>query len=1057
MGNRMHTDRTFITNDAESTVLDRFNVLIKDAKFFDCLIGYFYHSGFHLLYPSLENTKKIRILVGISTDTRTYSLVKQALSEQQTLSNFSTTEVKERATEQIIEESNNSPDKKEVETGMRKFIDWIKEGKLEVRAYPSARLHAKIYIMSFEENKMDVGRVITGSSNFTEAGLIDNLEFNVELKNASDYYFAKEKFEALWKDSVDISEKYVEVIETRTWLNENLTPYELYLKFLYEYFKEKINIDKDEIQNLLPTGYKELEYQKEAVKDAKSKLEAYGGVFISDVVGLGKTYISAMLIKEIGGRTLVLAPPSLINRNNPGSWPNVFFNFQIPAYRCESIGMLNKLQKTGVEQYDNIIIDESHRFRTETNQTYDLLHKVCQGKKIILVSATPYNNSPGDILSQIKLFQRARNSSIPNVRDLQIFFDSQEKKLKGLDRQKDQKKYLEITKQIAKEIRDKVLKYIMVRRTRSEIEKYFAHDLKKQKLKFPTVSDPEAIYYEFSEEEDKIFTETVRIIAKEFSYSRYKPMIYHRDGLHPLERTAQENMGKFMKILLVKRLESSFFAFRKTIERFIYTYKKFIEQYNRGTIYISKSYSNKIFELLEDENFDDIEKLVEEEKAEKFKSDEFNKTFIQDLEKDLESLNKIHEMWKKITRDPKLDQLNKITSTKSLLKNNKWILFTESKETAEYLGENLTANKKKALVFSGSSSEELREAVIQNFDANSRTKSNEYQILITTEVLAEGVNLHRSNIVINYDIPWNPTRLMQRAGRINRVDTKFNEIHVLNFFPTSQSNDEIKLKEAAESKITAFIEMLGSDAKLLTNGEVIQSHDLFNRLSARETITGETQEEESELKYLSIIRDIRDKNIALFEKIKKLPKKARSSKKSPPDKHLITYFRKGKLHKFYLAGSHAKEIDFIQAAELLTSKPTEPRKKVDDNFYELLEKNKTAFAEATQENSLDLLVGGNRGNPAQVLKHLKAIKNAPELTDDDQEFIQKTIELVKERGLSDHIIRKLKKELSQHENPIKILGVLQKNIPQNYFEPSKTGANIQGPREVILSLYFAGE
>ena len=149
----------------------------------------------------------------------------------------------------------------------------------------------------------------------------------------------------------------------------------------------------------------------------------------------------------------------------------------------------------------------------------------------------------------------------------------------------------------------------------------------------------------------------------------------------------------------------------------------------------------------------------------------------------------------------------------------------------------------------------IRDKVIENFDAKARKPKNDYRILITTEVLSEGVNLHRSNIVINYDIPWNPTRMMQRVGRINRIDTKFDNIYTFNFFPTTQSNNVIKLKEAAEAKIHAFIEMLGVDAKLLTEGEEIKSQSLFKRLTSKQTIIGEEDAEDSELKYLMEIRE----------------------------------------------------------------------------------------------------------------------------------------------------------------------------------------------------------
>ena len=171
------------------------------------------------------------------------------------------------------------------------------------------------------------------------------------------------------------------------------------------------------------------------------------------------------------------------------------------------------------------------------------------------------------------------------------------------------------------------------------------------------------------------------------------------------------------------------------------------------------------------------------------------------------------------------------------------------------------------------------ETVINNFDAKAPgTVLDGYNVLVSTDVLSEGVNLHQSNTVINYDIPWNPTRMMQRVGRINRVDTKFDTIYTFNFFPTRQSNDEIRLKEAAEAKINGFLTLLGGDAALLTEGEPVGSHELFNRLVSKKTITGEEEGETSELKYLTLIKNIRDHDPDLFEKIKRLPKKARSGK-----------------------------------------------------------------------------------------------------------------------------------------------------------------------------------
>lgn len=1058
-----HSDLTFITNERGQNLLERFKVLIKDTKFFDVLVGYFYTSGFHALYKSLEKTKKIRILIGISTNRQTLDLIEQAHQQE---FQFSHVETKEHFSNLLAGEMEGAEDSKKVEEGVTKFLEWLQRGKLEIKAYPTENIHAKLYVMSFVEGDRDVGRVITGSSNFTQSGLVDNLEFNAELKTRADYEFAKQKFEDLWKDAVDVSDKYVQTIQEKTWLNNTITPYQLYLKFLYEYFKDELRQTDEVIFKYVPTEFKRLEYQEQAVLNAKKILEEYGGVFISDVVGLGKTYVSAMLASQLDDRTLVLAPPVLLERANPGSWPNVFSDFRVPA-DFESLGKLDQLTRRGMEKYKNVFIDEAHRFRTESNVTYEKLAQICRGKRVVLVTATPLNNTPRDILSQIKLFQNAKKSTVPNVPNLESFFGRLEQKIKKLDRQRDREKYMQTARENARAIRESVLKYLMVRRTRKEIENYFADDLKNQKLKFPEVENPEPAFYQLNEEESEIFNKTIELIARKFRYARYMPMLYYKGEDKPdqLEIQSQKNMGRFMKILLIKRLESSFYAFRNTVGRFISYYDLFLKELAEGNVYVSKKNANKIFELLDNDDEEAIQKLLESDKARKYPAKDFTEGLRKDLENDLSILKEIQELWRGVKRDPKLLSFMELLSTRSVLKINKLIVFTESKETADYLARNLTEKfPNEVLAFTGASSAVTREKVIENFDARARFPKDDYRILITTEVLSEGVNLHRSNVVINYDIPWNPTRLMQRVGRINRVDTTFEKIYSFNFFPTEQSNDQIKLKEAAEAKIQAFITLLGADARLLTEGEAIESHELFNRLISKKTITGEDEGDESELKYLQVIRGIRDNDPDLFEKVKRLPKKARTAKTyTSKENQLLTYFRKGKLQKFFIVGKdEAKEVDFISAASLLEAEAKDKREKLPSDFYDKLEKNKQAFTFATTEEVAELKTPrGGRDSTMQVLKILKAIRDFRQYTEDQEAYLKRVMNRLEEGSLpkqtASSALKALNKELKTGKpNPLKVLALLQNNIPAELLEShiAESAAHTFGPREVILSEYL---
>ncbi|MCX5814492.1 MAG: helicase-related protein [Proteobacteria bacterium] len=1061
----MNTDLTFITNEKGQSLKNRFETLIKDTRFFDCLVGYFYTSGFFNIYKSLEDTELIRVLIGISTDRQTFDLIQKGGEPQQRELQFSHAETKQRLEGEIEKEFEHSDDNQNIEEGVENFIEWIRNNKLQIRAFPSDKIHAKVYIMTFKEGDRDMGRVITGSSNFTQAGFIDNLEFNVELKNRTDFEFALNKFNELWADSVDVSEKYIETIKTKTWLNQTITPYELYLKFLYEYFKDELSLTDEIFVRYLPEEFMKLEYQEQAVLNAKKILEEYGGVFVSDVVGLGKTYISAMLAGQLDGRTLVIAPPVLLDTNNPGSWSNVFSDFRVPA-DFQSIGKLDDLLKKGVEKYDNIIVDEAHRFRTESNVTYEKLAEICRGKRIILVTATPYNNSPKDILSQIKLFQNAKKSIIPNLPNLEAFFNGLDKRLKNLDRQRDYQEYIKRVKENAKEIRDKVLKYLMVRRTRMEITRFFSQDLDRQNLKFPDVEVPIPLFYELDEHEDNVFSKTIELAAQKFNYARYMPMLYYKGKIDQLEEQSQKNMGKFMKILLVKRLESSFHAFKNSIARFIHSYEQFIQEYDKGNVYVSKKYGNKIFELLENDDDEAIQHLIEEGKAQIYDASDFKDDFRPVLQADLDILREIKELWSSITRDPKLHSFLTELQKNQDLQKNKLIIFTESKETAEYLAGHInTRLKGEVLSYNGSSGEAVRDKVIENFDAKVKHKKDDYRILVSTEVLSEGVNLHRANVVINYDIPWNPTRMMQRVGRINRVDTSFDKIHTFNFFPTKQSNDQIKLRESAESKINAFLTLLGGDAALLTEGEPIGSHELFNRLLSAKTITGEDETEESELKYLNIIKTIRDEHPEIFDKIKRLPKKARTARENREYHNtLLTYFRRGKLQKFFLAGNvrDARELDFLTAAKLLEAGRETIRHKTGSDYYELLSRNKEAFLFATNEEMPEITArGGGRDSASQLLRILKAVmKDRRKLTEDQEIYVKKIMLRLEEGALPKQTAKETLRSLNELKgglvNPLKVLGVLQTSISTRLLEEHfAAGAGARtGRREVILSLYL---
>ena len=519
-----NTDLTFFTNEPERDLYSRFSKILKsNTQFFDVLVGYFRTSGFFKMYDAMETVEKIRILVGLNVDKYTVKIIDKANAEIK-YEAPTMKEAKESFSENVENEFAQSDTTSQIEQGVRTFIEWLKNGKLEMRMYVDAPIHAKVYIMRKDMNKIpDIyGSVITGSSNFSEAGLQNNLEFNVELKDSRDVQFALEKFEELWAQGVPVTEEYIEAVEKKTWLRNDITPYEIYLKTLYEFFREEINSDKDLLaDNLLPDGYMKLQYQIDAVVQAKKILEAYNGVFISDVVGLGKTYICAMLAKSLKkGRKLVICPPVLVDY-----WKDVLLEFDVAA-EVKSLGKLESILEKGVDKYKYVFIDEAHRFRNQGTESFSKLHKICYGKKVVLISATPINNYSSDIENQIYLFQPKHNSTIIGVKNLEGFF--RELRTKEKKYTKGTQMYLDQLRENSEEIRDKILRHIMIRRTRGEIKEYYAEDLKRQGLSFPKLGTPEPIVYTFDDDTNMVFNETVDVI-KNFKYSRYKPLVYLKD------------------------------------------------------------------------------------------------------------------------------------------------------------------------------------------------------------------------------------------------------------------------------------------------------------------------------------------------------------------------------------------------------------------------------------------------------------------------------------------------------------------------------------------------
>lgn len=1067
----------FYTNEEGNTLYERFNQTLKNAQYFDSLVGYFRTSGFYRLYKSLENVEKIRILVGLNIDKQTYDILQEA--QQQKLDFESQANIRKQYQEEVKDEFENAEDTRDVTIGVNKFREMLANGKIEMRACRGKNIHAKVYITRYDEDKFGLyGTVVTGSSNFTENGLNAQYEFNVELKDDPDVEEALERFEKLWAEAVPISEDYINALETKTWMNETITPYEIYLKLLYEYFYDEINAEEIFDEKDLPDNYMKLNYQINAIATINRIVNDYGGVFISDVVGLGKTYIAAMYAKTLSGRILVLAPPPIIP-----NWQGAFKDFDIKSknYDIESSGMLHKIlermrkdEKVGKNTYDYVFIDEAHRFRNGNNEQYAKLKEICNNKKVILISATPLNNTFFDFYYLISLFQKPTDSDIPGIPNLEEFFTSRRHRIKKVEKEcggKDKEEYINAVKQVSKEVRDKILKYIMIRRTRSDIKNYFSKDIEKQGLFFPEVQSPKEIVYTFDSHTNDIFNKTIhRIGGKEIpkdeklTYARYAPKTYLKNKqLSAFESQQQKNNVGFMKSRLVKRLESSKYAFEMTLERAIKSHEKMLKMYNDGTVYISKDIN--VLDYIDDDTktIEDLLEKGKEKELETHDSSEFNEDFAKDLKQDLGFLKELLKDWREIKHDYKQEKFVKVLAENPLLKDKKIVVFTESAETGETLSEVLSKiYGDKVLFYSSAKSDEIKNVIKCNYDPNlpEQYQEDNIKILITTDVLSEGINLHRSNIVVDYDLPWNPTRVMQRVGRVNRVGTKHDKIYIFNFFPTSETDDELNLKESIIAKIQAFHNALGDDSKYLSEDEEVESYNLrgeklYQTLNSTEGL--EDKEESPELKYLNLIRDIRDKQTDLYAKVADLPMQirvARNSENVDTDS-LITFFRKGKLRKFCITeGIYSKEIPFDEAVLFFECDKNEKKKELPDLYFDYIAKNKEGFGQPiTSETTFSARRG--RSKIEKIIKDLKGLIRSAKYTQDEKVYLQTVINAFGTRVIPEKIAKKLNDYFNKEVDDIKLLSGIKRIVPETFLQNGDRNSKKSAQkREIILSEFL---
>lgn len=724
------------------------------------LVGYFYFSGFEELCKTISPDMPMRILVGMEAESSIAGSLRETADRQfpidkERFSFDSSNEESRKAWySSIIELANNTElfDAPVRQEAWKLFLGKIANGSLLIRKTMEPN-HAKVYIFKFKDEIRSSlglpGQVITGSSNLTWSGLTNRHEVNVRLSDPADYEAAVDLFETLWAQSIPLvdeqtKDEFFTVIKG-SWMEQLPSPYLMYLRVLDEVFslRDEPLMLPSQITN---ERYFSTTYQTDAIKRGLAVIRRHGGCIIADVVGLGKSVIAASIAHNLGLRVLVVCPPHLEN-----GWNDYLLDFNV-AGEVWSSGKLDRALEASRHSPGEkvVIVDEAHRYRNELTRDYGLLHQLCAGNKVMLLSATPFNNRPQDIFSLVKLFQIPACATIQTTENLSADMARlviAYKRLKKNDGG-DEDGGSEELKRIAAEIR-RILSPLVIRRTRLDLLAIDAYkrDLEAKGIEFAKVSDPVELDYELGAL-SALYTETLEDLngSKGFVGARYKPLSYLKEsavkqylpefsGEENLLEMGQQNLARFMKRLLVRRFESSVKAFRLTLCSLLDSSRNILSWYERfEKVPLYKKGIIPDAHELEGRLGDTLEGLFEDEAALSMELSkdidrglllidrkDLKASFETDLRNDIALLEGLAGKWQGIERaqDPKF------TAFARLLKEarhqdpeRKIVVFSEFSDTVAYVGEGLKEAGLGVFLYSSSlSSPKEKETIRRNFDA----------------------------------------------------------------------------------------------------------------------------------------------------------------------------------------------------------------------------------------------------------------------------------------------------------------------------------------------------
>lgn len=1001
-----------LIDNRASRLVDAINAILPHARAARFATGYLFVSGLQPVADGLRQLDHIKLLIGTTTSRETVEqlalgyrrreLVEEKLREQRHVSVDRAIGETVMAIRQSISEM--QPAEREART-ISVLAELIADGKLDVRVYTRGVLHAKAYIFDYrnpQPNSRGIG--IIGSSNLTEPGLTSNTELNVQVDDNADIITGEglhqdlcEWFEPLWKEAKPFSpELMIELKES--WALSIARPYDVYLKMLFELVRGRL--EGDEARLVLPGEIPLAAYQKVAVQQAIRMVNQYGGAFVADVVGVGKSFVGSAVARHFyeseRRRPLIVCP-----RRLKEMWEKYNRDYHLNA-EILPISMLREPRASGDGQVPGtldedrfqdcrfVLVDESHHFRYSEPQRYHLLSDyLLEGgdRKILMLTATPYNKSPWDLYNQIKLFHHTETTPIPvEPRNLYQYFrrvEDGERKLPD------------------------VLVHLLVRRTRWQLLRWYGYDAETDRpvdpyafrayldgdrrayLRFPTqYGDMDKKFFPWRELDtieycvddvyrteygEPLYETIVRLlhrrqgtvpsaeaeedVAEAVDQQDPRALTYARYGLWNYVKDERKNDRQYKRLIragknlrglirtsLFKRLESSVEAFRKSIDRQVRVHRNFLAALANGIIAAGER-ATDILEGEVDETDDALRAFLEslreaeEERGfgydiEAFKLDELRA----DVEHDLQTFEYVQSLVTRERIPPERDEKLQVFLRRlpRLLGGGKLLVFSEYHDTAHYLFGHIPDDTKvNAALVTGDT--EHPERVVRLFAprANNhelRPGERELQLLISTDVLSEGLNLQDCDHVLNYDLHWNPVRLIQRFGRVDRIGSQHDRVYAYNFLPEKAAERELALHEKLANRIREFNAILGMDAQVLDKKEHVSPEALYAIYEERSgKHLGRFEVGEAEVFGVSLaeaeefFRELRDREPAEYERIRNLRDGLRTARQTGDGKVLVLC-RAGGFIRLYVRDMHdrAIDIDTTDALALLKCDADEP-------------------------------------------------------------------------------------------------------------------------------------